>query len=159
MRCSEPLRLWLSLGSLGDSDASSKAEFMNAIICSTKLCLWLFLTFGLTAIAHANGHIKTHKDETSGTVALVIAIAGFLVTVLGVFVVLRGKRGSSDLHVQLGEHKRLRLTALTQGVLIVLFGVIILVVGLYKLPRSTSSEEIDAKEIRKEKDGTLIMKK
>ena len=131
---------------------------MKTTPCSTRLCLWLFLTLGLAASANANGHITTVKDETSSTVALVIAAAGFLVSVLGVIVVLRGKRGSSNLNIQFGEHRTLRLTALTQGVLIVLFGVVILIVGLYKLPRSTFSEKIDAKEIQKDPDGTVHMK-
>lgn len=52
--------------------------------------------------------------------------------------------------MQFGKNRRLELTRLTQGVVIVIVGAAILIVGLYNLPKVKKEETIKAKTIEGE---------
>lgn len=128
-----------------------------------KRCRWLFLcVFVMVLFAQgacwANGEITTHEETTSTVVALVICVIGGIIAILGIIVAARGGRASSNLEIKFGENKTLKLSKLTQGVVIVLAGAAILFAGLYNLPKHTKQETIKAKTIE-ETDGKRVYKK
>ena len=132
-------------------------------ICLRKQCGFLFFcVIVIVLFAHGacwpNGEITTREETTSTVVALVICVIGGIIAILGIIVAARGGRASSNLEIKFGENKTLKLSKLTQGVVIVLIGAAILIAGLYNLPKHTKQETIKAKTIE-EKDGKRIFKK
>jgi Co/Zn/Cd efflux system component len=118
-----------------------------------KMLLLTLLALSVTHLANANGKITTQEDSTSAAVAIIIAVCGTIIACLGVYIVRRGHGGSSNLSIKLGEGKELTLTALTQGIVIVLLGIGVLIMGLYRLPSTKKSETIEGKEIKLRPDG------
>jgi len=121
------------------------------------LCVFVIALFA-QGTCWANGEITTHEETTSTVVALVICVIGGVIAILGIVVAAKGGRASSDLEIKFGENKTLKLSKLTQGVVIVLVGAAVLIAGLYNLPKTTKQETIKAKTIE-EKDGTRVLRR
>ena len=115
-------------------------------------CLLIALAV-LAPTALANGSVTEWRESTSVVVPLVILVLGGVVALLGVYIVFRRQRGSSDVTIQIGPTVIIRMSRLTQGVLVVLLGVIVLIVGLLNVPRTTTKRDIQGKVIRFDKDG------
>ncbi len=103
--------------------------------------------------AFANGEIIEVTYSTEVIVRLVIAVLGGLLAIFGVFLTIRAARTTSDVEVAL-DTKRLTLKRVSQGVVIVLMGSLILVASLYFLPERSAETTITGEEITKEPDGT-----
>lgn len=116
---------------------------------------FLFLSWVVTA--WANGEITTREESASPSVATAIALLGGAIAILGVFVAVRGGKASSNLEIKFGPDRTLKLTKLTQGVVIVLIGAAILIAGIYNLPKTTKEETMKAKTIEKT-NGRVILR-
>lgn len=126
-----------------------------------RVCLMFcafLLFFPFSSIGWTNGVITSHEETTSIVVPIVISLIGGIIAILGIFIAAKGGRASSNLEIKFGENKKLTLTRLTQGVVIVIIGAAILIAGLYNLPTTKKEKTVKAKTIE-ERDGKVIYKK
>ena len=115
----------------------------------------LIMFLALAEPVFANGRISEEAEWASTIVAIIIVIAGGLISLLGVYIVSRRHRGSSDVAIKIGPKLEMKMTKLTQGVVIVLLGVIVLVVGLLYLPSNKTKRTVEGERILLDERGRV----
>lgn len=120
-------------------------------LCS---CLILMPTFAL-----ANGEATTTEYSTNALIRMVIAVVGGLIALLGILLAFKNAMAVSDVGVSSSREKgvNVRLKKVSQGVIITLLGVVVLVAGLYLLPDKTMVHTIKGKVIETTPSGDTAL--
>ncbi len=122
-----------------------------------RLCSCLIL---MPALALANGEETTTEYSTNAWIRIVIAVIGGLIAVLGILLAFKNATALSDVGVSGSRDKgvNVRLKKVSQGVIITLLGVVVLVAGLYLLPEKSVVHTVKGKEIVTTPSGGRITK-
>ncbi len=109
----------------------------------------------LPVLALANGEETTTEYSTNAWIRTVIAVIGGLIAVLGILLAFKNATALSDVGVSGSREKgvNVRLKKVSQGVIITLLGVVVLVAGLYLLPEKSVVTTIKGKEIETTPSG------
>lgn len=116
------------------------------------------LTILMTLIvpsAMANGSITTTEYSANSLIRIVIAVIGGIIAVLGVFLAFKNAGALSNVSF---SRARVDMKGVSQGVVITLLGVAVLVAGIYFLPEKTSTTETKGKTIEMDPGGTKVLK-
>ncbi len=105
--------------------------------------------------AMANGSITTTEYSANSLIRIVIAVIGGIIAVLGVFLAFKNAGALSNVSF---SRARVDMKGVSQGVVITLLGVAVLVAGIYFLPEKTSTTETKGKSIEIESGGAKTVK-
>jgi hypothetical protein len=120
---------------------------------SLGIILIITLLMVYSTAGQTNGH-RTITEYSSGSlnsgntiIRIIIAVIGGLISVLGILLAFKNAGALSDVNVSLTNHS-LQFKRISQGVVIALLGVIVLIVGLYVLPDKAMVTDESAKSIQ-----------
>ena len=107
-------------------------------------------------VALANGHITETVYSTNAFIRIFIAAIGGVLAALGVFLAFKNATAVSDVSLSRSTNDgfSIQFKKISQGVVIALLGVIVLITGLYLLPDKTAVTETTGKEIIRDSGGT-----
>ena len=111
-------------------------------------------------LALANGEETTTEYSANAWIRTVIAVIGGLIAVLGIVLAFKNATALSDVGVSGSREKgiNLHLKKVSQGVIITLLGVVVLVAGLYLLPDKSVVHTVKGKVIETTPSGGRITK-
>jgi hypothetical protein len=89
------------------------------------------------AFARVETDYSQSPYDAAGIVRIVIALIGGLIAVLGFVVTLRGVKGQADVRLSLGKNRDITFNKISQGVVVIITGVIVLIGSIYFLPSKT----------------------
>jgi len=120
-------------------------------------CSCLIVVPGL---ALANGEETTTEYSANAWIRTVIAVIGGVIAVLGIVLAFKNATALSDVGVSGSREKgiNLHLKKVSQGVIITLLGVVVLVAGLYLLPDKSVVHIVKGKVIETTPSGGRITK-
>jgi hypothetical protein len=98
----------------------------------------------LSHVALANGHVTETVYSTDAFIRVLIAGIGGVLAILGVVLAFKNAMVLSDVSL---SRSSAQFKKISQGVVIALLGVVVLVAGLYLLPDKTSVTDISGKQI------------
>jgi hypothetical protein len=101
----------------------------------------------------ANGQVTETVYSTDAVVRILIAAIGGVLAVLGVVLAFKNAMLTSDVSL---SRSSVEFRKISQGVVIALLGVAVLIAGLYLLPDKTSVTDITGKEIIRSPEGTAV---
>ena len=109
----------------------------------------------MPVFALANGEETTTEYSTNAWIRAVIAGIGGLIAVLGILLAFKNATALSDVGLSGGREKgvNVQLKKVSQGVIITLLGVVVLVAGLYLLPDKSVVTTVKGKVIETTPSG------
>jgi len=112
----------------------------------------------LSDLAVANGSVReiefsTSLTEATGIVRIVVAVFGGLISILGIFVAIKGVAGTADVSGSVSKYGKISMKRVSQGVVITLIGAAVLIGALYFLPEKKTERELTGKEITIERES------
>jgi hypothetical protein len=111
----------------------------------------LLISLLLPHYAWANGHVTETVYSANAFVRLLIAGIGGVLSILGVFLAFKNAVAVSNVSL---SRTGAQFKGVSQGVVIAILGVIVLIAGLYLLPDKTIVTDITGKEIIRDQGRT-----
>jgi O-antigen/teichoic acid export membrane protein len=108
-----------------------KRKILNYQFSQSLFLISLLISFilGLASVALANGSVT--ETSVNNVVLIAVICLGGLISLLGAIMVFRGIGGKSDVDLALSEKKKISFKKVSQGVVVIIVGALILIGALY----------------------------